>query len=63
MPVIDFKQENKTAMKSTKNIIKIQPGQDISKTIETMEKFMTQLWTTDNSNPLFMVFVSLEQSH
>ncbi|CAB62783.1 UDP-glucuronosyltransferase [Caenorhabditis elegans] len=56
MPVIDFKQENKTAMKSTKNIIKIQPGQDISKTIETMEKFMTQLWTTDNSNPLFMVF-------
>ncbi|KAF1756712.1 hypothetical protein GCK72_013166 [Caenorhabditis remanei] len=56
MPVIDFKQENKTAMKSTKNIIKVPPGQDTAETIATMEKFMTQLWTSDNSNPLFMLF-------
>ncbi|UMM26987.1 hypothetical protein L5515_010459 [Caenorhabditis briggsae] len=56
MPVIDFKQENKTEMKSTKKIIKVPPGQDTSTTIAAMEKFMTQMWTSDNSNPLFMAF-------
>lgn len=54
MPVVDFKQENKTAMKSTKKIIKVPPGHDTTETIATMEKFMSQLWTSDNSNPLFM---------
>ncbi|PIC32359.1 hypothetical protein B9Z55_012719 [Caenorhabditis nigoni] len=56
MPVIDFKQEDKTAMKSTKKIIKVPPGQDTSTTIAAMDKFMTQMWTSDNSNPLFMAF-------
>uniref|UniRef100_A0A1I7TSY8 UDP-glucuronosyltransferase n=1 Tax=Caenorhabditis tropicalis TaxID=1561998 RepID=A0A1I7TSY8_9PELO len=54
MPVVDFKQENKTAMKSTKKIIKIPPGTEATETLEAMEKFMSQLWTSDNSNPLFM---------
>lgn len=45
-------------MKSTKNIIKIESGQETSKTLETMNTFMSQLWTADNSNPLFMMLVS-----
>ncbi|CAI2352126.1 unnamed protein product [Caenorhabditis sp. 36 PRJEB53466] len=56
MPAVDIKQYNKTAMKSTKKIIKVEPGQETTKTLETMQEFMTQLWTVDTSNPLFMAF-------
>ncbi|CAP38483.1 Protein CBR-UGT-21 [Caenorhabditis briggsae] len=55
MPVMDPMLRNKTSLKSTKNTIFVEAGENVEELMEEMREFLTNLWTADNANPLVML--------
>uniref|UniRef100_A0A8R1DLL5 UDP-glucuronosyltransferase n=2 Tax=Caenorhabditis japonica TaxID=281687 RepID=A0A8R1DLL5_CAEJA len=54
MPVVDFNQRNRTALVSSKKQIFVEPDEKVVELMKETQKFLTNLWIADTSNPVNM---------
>ncbi|CAL2049210.1 unnamed protein product [Caenorhabditis brenneri] len=54
MPVIDVSQTNRTAMKSTYDQIIVDADEEVIELFEHTNKFLSNLWTMEVTNPIMM---------
>ncbi|CAI5449409.1 unnamed protein product [Caenorhabditis angaria] len=54
IPIIDTNERNRTALKSTKNVIFVEPDEKVVQISGNMKNVLKNVWT-DNSNPLHLI--------
>uniref|UniRef100_A0A8R1E0U1 UDP-glucuronosyltransferase n=1 Tax=Caenorhabditis japonica TaxID=281687 RepID=A0A8R1E0U1_CAEJA len=55
MPILDPNLRHQTSLKSTKNTIFVEQAESNKLRMNELRKFMANLWTADNANPLLML--------
>ncbi|CAB3406842.1 unnamed protein product [Caenorhabditis bovis] len=55
MPIIDVNERNRTGLKSTKNLIMVEPCENGIDAFENLKRDMSLMWNAEQGNPLSLV--------